>query len=145
MKHPQVNYGMDLVSLNVQRGRDHGLADYNSVRAAYGMPRVTSFREITPDGNVQRQLKALYGTVDNIDLWVGGLAEKHIPGSSVGPLFQRIMVDQFTRLRDGDRLWYQSTLRGEELRQVDGTHLSDVIHRNTSLTSVQPNAFLWRG
>ena len=142
---PPGSGGFDLAALNIQRGRDHGLADYNSVRAAYGMPRVSSFREITPDGNVQRQLKALYGTVDNIDLWVGGLAERHIPGSSVGPLFQRIMVDQFTRLRDGDRLWYQSILRGEQLREVEDIHLSDVIRRNTSLTSVQPNAFIWRG
>ncbi len=142
---PPGSGGLDLAALNIQRGRDHGLADYNSVRAAYGMPRVTSFREITPDGSVQRQLEALYGTVDNIDLWVGGLAEKHVPGSSVGPLFQRIMVDQFTRLRDGDSHWYQSILRGEQLDDIEGTHLSDVIRRNTSLTSVQPNAFVWRG
>ena len=142
---PPGSGGLDLAALNIQRGRDHGLADYNTVRAAYGLPRVTSVREITPDGNVQRQLEALYGSVDDIDLWVGGLAEKHIPGSSVGPLFQRIMVDQFTRLRDGDRHWYQSILRGDQLDEVERTHLSDIIRRNTSLTSVQPNAFVWRG
>lgn len=137
--------GLDLAALNIQRGRDHGLADYNSVRAAYGMPRVSSFREITPDGRVQRQLEALYGTVDNIDLWVGGLAEKHIPGSSVGPLFQRIMVDQFTRLRDGDNHWYQRVFAGRELQELERTRLSEVIERNTALTTLQPNAFIWRG
>lgn len=137
--------GMDLAALNIQRGRDHGLADYNSVRAAYGLPRVTSFREITPDTAIQRQLEALYGTVDNIDLWVGGLAEKHVPGSSAGPLFQRIMVDQFTRLRDGDSHWYQSAFSGRQLGELEGTHLSDIIQRNTSLTSLQANAFIWRG
>ncbi len=137
--------GLDLAALNIQRGRDHGLADYNSVRDAYGLPRVTSFREITSDGRVQRQLQELYGSVDNIDLWVGGLAERHVPNSSVGPLFQRIMVDQFTRLRDGDRLWYQSTLRGEQLGDIEGTRLSDVIRRNTALTNLQPNVFTWRG
>jgi len=142
---PPGSGGFDLAALNIQRGRDHGLADYNSVRAAYGLPRVTSFAEITPDSTVQRQLRDLYGSVDNIDLWVGGLAEKHLPGSSVGVTFQRIMVDQFSRLRDGDRNWYQSILRGQELGQIEGTRLSDVIRRNTSLTNLQPNVFVWKG
>ena len=142
---PPGSGGFDLAALNIQRGRDHGLADYNSVRAAYGLPRVSSFAEITPDTAVQRQLKDLYGSVDNIDLWVGGLAEKHLPGSSVGATFQRIMVDQFSRLRDGDRNWYQSILRGQELGQIEGTRLSDVIRRNTSLTNLQPNVFVWKG
>jgi len=142
---PPGSGGFDLVSLNIQRGRDHGLADYNSVRAAYGLPRVTSFAEITSDAAVQRELKALYGSVDNIDLWVGGLAEKHLPGSSVGPTFQRIVVDQLTRLRDGDSHWYQAIFRGQQLRELEETHLSDVIRRNTALTNVQPNVFIFRG
>src|SRR5206468_10040851 len=69
--------GLDLVSLNIQRGRDHGLADYNSMRAAYGLPRVTRFDQITSDATVQGRLEALYGTVANIDAWVGALAEDH--------------------------------------------------------------------
>jgi hypothetical protein len=137
--------GLDLATLNIQRGRDHGLADYNTVRAAYGLPKVTSFAEITPDSNIQQKLRELYGSVDNIDLWVGGLSEKHAPGSSVGPTFQRIMIDQFTRLRDGDSHWYQSILRGAQLREVDQTRLSDVIRRNTALTNLQSNVFMFRG
>ena len=137
--------GLDLASLNIQRGRDHGLADYNSVREAYGLPRVTSFDQITPDVSVQDSLMEMYGSVDNIDLWVGGLAEKHVGGSSLGPLFQRILADQFSRLRDGDSQWFERTLRGKELGDIEGTHLSDVIKRNTSLTNLQANVFVWRG
>jgi hypothetical protein len=55
------------------------------------------------------------------------------------------MVDQFTRLRDGDRHWYQSILRGDQLGEVDGTHLADVIRRNTALTNLQSNVFVFRG
>lgn len=123
--------GFDLASLNIQRGRDHGLADYNAARAAYGLPKVTDFSQITSDVEVQDKLRALYGDVDNIDLWVGGLAEDHVPGSSVGPTFRRIIADQFERLRDGDRFWYQNTFRGEELDKIGRLTLADVIHRNT--------------
>lgn len=65
---------------------------------------VASFAQVTPDVATQRGLQAAYGSPANVDLWAGGLAEKHAPGASVGPLFRRIIADQFTRLRDGDRL-----------------------------------------
>lgn len=136
--------GLDLASLNIQRGRDHGLADYNDTRKAIGLPRVTSFAEITSDKVLQAKLKALYGSVDDIDLWVGGLAEDHVRGSSVGETFQTIIVDQFERLRDGDRYWYQTQFSGRQLAQLQKTSLSDVIERNTDLTSIQKNAFFFR-
>ncbi|MCA9118542.1 MAG: carboxypeptidase regulatory-like domain-containing protein [Planctomycetaceae bacterium] len=136
--------GLDLASLNIQRGRDHGLADYNAVREAYGLPRVESFEEITSDPEVQQTLAELYGTVDNIDLWVGGLAEDHAPGSSLGETFQRIVADQFERLRDGDRLWYENVFSGRELRMIDQTRLSDILQRNTTITNLQDNVFFFR-
>ena len=135
--------GFDLAALNIQRGRDHGLADYNTTRAAYGLPRVRAFSDITTDRATQAKLKTLYGSVDNIDLWVGGLAEDHVPGASVGPLFRRIMVDQFMRLRSGDRHWYENTFTGPELDLLRGTHFSDVIRRNTGLRTLQNNVFVW--
>lgn len=136
--------GFDLAALNIQRGRDHGLADYNTVRVAYGLPRVTSFAEITPDVSVQQSLQQTYGSVDKVDLWVGGLAEKHLPGSSLGATFTRIIVDQFRRLRDGDRYWYQNVLPPAVARSIQATSLADVIRRNTSLTNLQPDVFLFR-
>jgi hypothetical protein len=136
--------GLDLASLNIQRGRDHGLADYNSVREAYGLPRVESFDEITSDPAIQQTLADLYGSVDNIDLWVGGLAEDHVTGSSMGETFQRIVADQFERLRDGDRLWYENVFSGPELRQIDQTRLSDIMQRNTNVSNLQDNVFFFR-
>ncbi len=136
--------GLDLASLNIQRGRDHGLADYNDTREAIGLPRVTSFAEITSDAALQAKLESLYGSVDDIDLWVGGLAEDHVRGSSVGETFQTIIVDQFERQRAGDRYWYQNQFSGRQLDQLQKTSLSDVIERNTDLTSIQKNAFFFR-
>ena len=137
--------GLDLASLNIQRGRDHGLADYNTTRAAYGLPRVTSFAQISSDPNVQANLAELYGTVDNIDLWVGALAENHVQGGSVGPTLRAIIGDQFTRLRDGDRFWYQKAFAGTTtLPQLESTTLTDIIKRNTTLTNLQSNTFFFK-
>ena len=138
---PPGSGGLDLASLNIQRGRDHGLADYNTTREAIGLPRVTSFSEITSHPELAAKLQSLYGTVDNVDLWVGGLAEDHVVGSSLGKTFQTIIVDQFKRLRDGDRFWYQNQFSGKELASLQRTSLSDIIERNTDLTSIQQNAF----
>lgn len=134
--------GLDLASLNIQRGRDHGLPSYNDAREQYGLPRVTSFSQITSDAEVAANLEEVYGSVENIDVWVGGLAEDHVRGASVGPLVRAVLVDQFTRTRDGDRYWYQNSLTGRDLEMVSRTSLSDVIERNTDLTSVQQNAFV---
>ncbi len=133
--------GFDLASLNIQRGRDHGLSDYNSTRAALGLGRVSSFAQISSDPAVQAALKSTYGSVDNIDLWVGGLAEDHVAGSSLGKTFQKILVDQFTRTRDGDRFWCESSLSVQDLKMVRNTHLVDVIRMNSGTTNLQPDVF----
>ncbi|MFN8383824.1 MAG: peroxidase family protein [Anaerolineales bacterium] len=135
--------GFDLASLNIQRGRDHGIADYNTVRVAYGLPRITSFEQITSDASLQASLAATYGSVDNIDLWIGGLAEDHLPNSSVGATFTAIIVDQFTRLRDGDRFWYQNSLPKNTVRDIQNTSMADIIRLNTGLTKLQENVFFF--
>jgi len=84
--------GLDLVSLNIQRGRDHGLADFNAVREAYGLDTFNSFADITSDVELQGRLEALYGDVNNIDLWVGLLAEDHADGSSLGETATKLRV-----------------------------------------------------
>ena len=133
--------GFDLASLNIQRGRDHGLSDYNSTRVALGLGAVESFSDISSDPEVAAKLEELYGTVDNIDLWVGGLAEDHLPGSSMGETFTTIIIDQFERLRDGDRFWYENVFSGDALKEIKGTSLADVIERNSDISGLQENVF----
>jgi hypothetical protein len=133
--------GLDLASLNIQRGRDHGLADYNAVRQAYGLPAVSSFSQITSNQHRAQTLAQLYGNVDNIDLWVGIMAEDHVPGGSVGELGRAIISDQFERLRDGDRYWYQNIFFGPPLEYLERTTLSAVIQRNTTVSNLQSNVF----
>lgn len=136
--------GFDLASLNIQRGRDNGLADYNTMRAAYGLPKVTQFDQITSNTDVQNKLRTLYGSVDRIDAWVGALAEDHVRGSSTGPLIRRVLADQFERLRDGDRFWYQKTFSGQALRDLENTSLADIIRRNSTTRNLQDNVFFFR-
>jgi len=136
--------GQDLFALDIQRGREVGLPTYNAARVAYGLPAVTSFAQITSDPAVQQQLKAVYGTVDKVELFVGGLAEDHARGSSVGPTFQAIIANQFERLRDGDRMWYQNIFKGSQLATIQNTTLADIIERNTQLTNLQDNVFTFR-
>jgi len=133
--------GLDLVALNIQRGRDHGLSDYNSTRVAYGLKAVTLFSEITSDIELQAKLATLYVNVNSIDLWVGLLAEDHLPGASVGELASKIITDQFERLRNGDRFWYQNIFNGLELSQLQRTSLSGVIQANTNVKGLQSNVF----
>jgi hypothetical protein len=108
------------------------------------LPRVTDIRQITSDSEKAETLGELYRSVDNIDLWVGALAEEHVAGGSVGSLLRAIIGDQFTRLRDGDRFWYQRVLTLGDRREVERTTLADLIRRNTELTTIQPNPFVFR-
>jgi hypothetical protein len=133
--------GRDLASLNIQRGRDHGLPDYNQTRVDFGLAPVQSFSEITSDPELAAKLEAVYGDVNEIDVWVGALAEDHVAGASVGELTRTVLLDQFERLRSGDRLWYQNTFSGKTLQELENTKLSDVIRRNTEITNLQDNVF----
>lgn len=138
--------GLDLAALDIQRGRDHGLPDYNTLRKTYGLARVTSFDQISSDPDVRAKLQQLFGSVNNIDGFVGALAEDHVPGSSAGPLVHAVVGNQFERLRDGDRFFYTADpfLASAGVRRVldiDKVTLAKVIRWNTDVTGLQGNVF----
>ena len=143
---PGVGYGQDLMALDVQRGRANGIGSYNEVRQSLGLPAVTSFSQITSNVTVQKELQAAYGNVNNIDAFEGGLAEDPVAGSDVGPLFQTIMANQFTRLRDGDRFFYlnESFSPAEQALLNQGNTLAKVIEANTNITNLQSDVFLFQ-
>lgn len=131
--------GFDLVSLNIQRGRDHGLPSYNIVRTALGLPRVRRFSDISSNPVIHQRLASVYAHVDDIDVWVGGLAEDHLPGALVGALIARVVRNQFLALRDGDRFWYQRTLNDDERRMVENLRLADIIRLNSRIGDELPD------
>lgn len=135
--------GFDLVSLNIQRGRDHGLPTYNDARRAWGLQPARGFNDITRNREIADRLRRAYGDVEDVDLWVGGLAEDPVDGAMVGRLFALILRDQFEALRDGDRFWYERTLNDRERRDVEQSTLGDIIRRNTGIgNEIGRNVFI---
>jgi hypothetical protein len=136
--------GLDLASLNVNRGRDRGLADYNTVRKNFGLSPVASFAELSPDPILNQSFATVYEDIDKVDIWPGLLAEGHMEGALFGPTAMTIIQHQFMALRDGDRFYYEADpeFSDIEVQQIKGTRLSDVILRNTSLTDIQDNVFV---
>jgi hypothetical protein len=51
----------------------------------------------------------------------------------VGPLVAAVLKDQFVRVRDGDRFYYEAYLPPSAIDWVKRQRLSDIIRRNTSI------------
>jgi hypothetical protein len=131
----------DLIADDIQRGRDEGDPTYNQARIAMGERPVTSFAQITSNVRLQQELKQVYGNVNNVELFVGLMAENHLPGSSLGQTEQAILAKQFEALRDGDRFFYENADPSSLVNQLNNTTLAQIIERNTTLTNLQSNVF----
>lgn len=140
----------DLAALNIMRGRDNGLPDYNTVRKCFGFPMMNHFSEINPEQYAQNpdifhQLEEEYeGDLMNIDLYVGGMLESY---GGPGPLFTKIIKEQFERLRDSDRFWFENNendlFSKEEIKALKNLKLSDIIIAVTNINrgDIQENVF----
>jgi len=107
--------GLDLAAINIQRGRDHGMPDYNTVRAHFTGKRAINFSM---------------------------LAEDHFRGGNVGITIHAILKEQFERVRDGDFYYFENDpfLSRSDLRTIKQTRLSTIIENNTPYR-VQKNVF----
>jgi Ca2+-binding RTX toxin-like protein len=75
--------------------------------------------------------------LDDVDLWVGGLAEvTNLFGGLLGTTFNYVFQTQLEKLQDGDRLYYLARTPGMNLRtQLEGNSFSEIIQRNTDGTN----------
>ena len=146
--------GTDLMAVDIQRGRDHGIVDYSELRVAYDLSAVTSFSQIPTTAATRAKLQSLYGNanINQVDAIVGALAETHLPGSSLGPLLTEIIKNQFIRSRDGDRFFYTGDYNGlytggvlnadiASIINLNTIKLADIIKLNTGLTNISSNLF----
>ncbi|XP_032273503.1 dual oxidase 2 isoform X2 [Phoca vitulina] len=139
----------DYVASSIQRGRDMGLPSYTQALMALGLDTPRNWSHINPhvDPQVLEATAALYNQdLSRLELLPGGLLESH---GDPGPLFSTIVLNQFVRLRDGDRYWFENTRNGlfskEEIAEIRNTTFWDVLVAVTNVdpSALQPNVFIW--
>lgn len=129
---------IDILAIWLQRSRDHGVPAYTHWRTACGLrPSVNDFNDLKKvmPAHAIRQLKMLYQSVHDIDLFSGGLAEFPLRGALVGPTFACLLGRQFQRIRKADRFWYENDqppnrFSNEQLKQIRQSTLAGVICEN---------------
>ncbi|XP_063025374.1 dual oxidase 2 isoform X1 [Melospiza melodia melodia] len=136
----------DYVASWIQRGRDFGLPTYNQARQHFGLEPLQNWSSLAPhlEPQVLQKVAALYGNnLAGLELLPGGMLEAD------GSLFSTIILEQFLRLRDADRFWFENTKNGlfteEEIREIRNTTFYSVLTSVTSAqpTDLQPHVFTW--
>ncbi|CAB0038190.1 unnamed protein product [Trichogramma brassicae] len=128
--------GLDRLSFDIQRGRDHGLADYNDYRHLCGLRQAKSFDDF------------LDHTPGDVDLVVGGLAERSIEDAAIGPTFGCLIAAQFLRTRRADRFFYDSTRQPKpfttnQMAELKKATLARIFCDNgDNIAKMQSNVFL---
>lgn len=138
----------DLGSINIQRGRDHGLPSYVRFRQLCGLSTATTFDQLSREilsSEVRANLQRLYGDPANIDFFVGALLEDPVVRGLVGPTIACVIGSQFARTRDGDRLYFENPgiFTRAQLHEIRRSSLARIICDNgENIQSVPREAFL---
>uniref|UniRef100_A0A8C4R6Q2 Peroxidasin n=1 Tax=Eptatretus burgeri TaxID=7764 RepID=A0A8C4R6Q2_EPTBU len=145
--HMAHTVALDLAAINVQRGRDHGIPSYNDFRLFCNLSSASSFDDLRQEirnPEVRERLRSLYGTPLNMDLWPSLIVEDIIDGTLIGPTLMCLLAVQFSRLRDGDRFWYENPgiFTPAQLTEIRQSSLARVLCDNgDDLDRVQPDVF----
>jgi len=141
--------GMDLVALNIQRGRDHGIAGYNKYREICNIGKASSFSDFSRQMSVSRaqELQQLYNSPDDVDLFVGIFSERPNNDAMVGPTALCIIGDQFARLKKGDRYFYDlaghpGQFSTDQLQEIRKSSMSRILCDNSNVSQLQPLSFI---
>ncbi|GMR36070.1 hypothetical protein PMAYCL1PPCAC_06265 [Pristionchus mayeri] len=143
-------YGMDLVSIAIKQGRDHGIPGYTTVRAQCGLGKIRYFAdlgEVFHEEVKSEYITTIYDAVEDIDLLVGVLAERPLKGSLIGPTLACLISKQFQRTRRGDRFWYEnyftpSSFNEKQLDEIRKTKLAEIICANSDVRRIVPRVFM---
>ena len=138
---------LNLPLLDIHRGRDHGVSDYNQLREGLGLETYDSLEEFAHANSLDQerldQLKSVYSDISELDSIVGGLLEAKVPGSQLGETFQKVQIEQFEATRDGDQFFYKNRFKDspETLKQIEQTSMATILQRNGVVDNPTINAF----
>ncbi|GLH02037.1 Peroxidase [Gryllus bimaculatus] len=144
------DFGVDLLTTDIVRNRDYGLASYIAFQKLCKVGNITTHDDLTAIMKREdvEKLKRVYKHPDDIDLTVGGLLERPKPGALVGPTFQCLIGDQFIRWKMGDRFFYEfrgfehsfTTVQVNEIKKSTFSRL--ICDHGDEINTMQPLAFL---
>ncbi|KAG8181174.1 hypothetical protein JTE90_010946 [Oedothorax gibbosus] len=143
-------FGQDLVSLDLLRGRDNGIAPYVDMlrHLTNGRMDVKTFDDLTPliNTSIIRCLKNLYKDVRDVDLFAGSLMENIIPGSQLGPTSAAIVSMQFNNIKFGDRFYFEhegeaGSFSQEQRESLKKVTMARVLCDNFRIKNIQKNPF----
>ncbi|XGW08547.1 hypothetical protein V3C99_011124 [Haemonchus contortus] len=140
--------GLDLISINIMRGRDHGVPSYVAHREYCGLSRSLSFQGLSDEmsSSTIKALESVYESVDDIDLYTGLISEEPLKGAVIGPTGGCIIAEQFSRIKKCDRFFYENPgpqqFTSDQLQQIRQVTLSSVMCANHRwIRKLQPDAF----
>lgn len=139
------DFGVDALSLDIQRGRDHGLPGYVKFRKYCNLSEIKTFDDLNKIIHHEdvRKLRTLYENVADIDLLVGIISEKQLEDALVGPTLQCLLGNQFKNTRTGDRYFFDHTANFNEaqLSQIKRCSLARIFCDNSGIATVQSDVF----
>ncbi len=113
-----------LLGINLARGRDHGLASFETICASLGYA----------DCAVPDHVAALYGGADT-DALVGFLTEPRSPDTHLGPVTSGLLALQFDLIRRHDPNFYDlpGMFDPETLAWIEGRSFADLLAETAGL------------
>lgn len=96
---------VDLATIDVLRDRERGVPRYNAFRRLLHMEPAKSFEDLTDNPEWARELRDIYGDVEQVDLLAGTLAEPLPPGMAFSDTQFRIFILMASRRLNSDRFF----------------------------------------
>ena len=115
IRNVAAGFSNDIIAETIQRGRDRGVPDFNTIRGALGLKPYGDFKDLTGDKDVTARLQLAFpGGIATLDPAVGFMVEKHHGHDGMGPTSIQLWGEQFALWRDGDRFWYQNAINNDQ-------------------------------